>query len=500
MTDAPPLNPAGASPLSHLRQGRVRASVSGVAWSLVTVALSTGLGLIVYVVTSRALQPDDFGLVAFGLGIVMFVSCLVPFGFGGALTQRGELSEAHLDSVFWLCTLAALAAYGALLLAALPLERLTGTPGLAPVLAAVGTRIVWDSLTIVPTAVVLRRMSYRTFALRSGLAYALGGMICLLLVWWGAGHWALVASQVVGSFITAAVMLASCGWRPRLVLDRGSLRQLASFGLFSSGVRAITEMRLDQIVLGLLAGPVALGLYFFARRLWQLLLDFTVGVFSPVTSVLFASMQNEPEKAREAFLLTAFVVATAGLPLFAGLVAVAETAIPLVFGEHWRDAVLPLQALSVIGLAAVVGVVQATLINGQGHAGWWLGYQSVGQLGNVLVVLLVYPSHGLVGVTVAMAALTFLIWPVSIRKTLRLLDLSFAAYARSLAGPVLATAIMFLAIKLLPSIGLELTGWPRLGAEVGTGVVAYSLATILLSGPDLRRIAIVLRNRRRESA
>lgn len=500
MTDSPPLGSASSPSLSHLRQGRTRASVSGVAWSLVTVALSTGLGLVVYVVTSRALQPDDFGLVAFGLGIVMLVSCLVPFGFGGALTQRNELTEAHLDSVFWLCTLVSVAAYGALLLAAAPIERLTETPGLAPVLAAVGTRIVWDSLTIVPTAVVLRRMSYRTFALRSGLSYGLGGLTCLALVWWGAGHWALVASQVAGSFITAAVMLASCGWRPRLVLDRGSLRDLAAFGLFSSGVRAVAEMRLDQIVLGVLAGPVALGLYFFARRLWQLLLDFTVGVFSPVTSVLFASMQNERDKAREAFLLTAFVVATAGLPLFAGLIAVAETAIPLVFGAHWRDAVVPLQALSVIGLAAVIGVVQATLINGQGHAGWWLGYQSLGQAGNVAAVVLVYPAYGLEGVTMAMAAVTFLVWPLSVRKTLRLLDLSLAAYARSLAGPILATAVMFAAVQLLPLAAPGLSGWPRLGAEVGTGAGMYLVATALLSGRHLGKIAAVLRNRRRVPA
>jgi hypothetical protein len=55
---------AAGDGLAHLTARRTRASVTGVAWSLLTVGLSAVLALSVFLITSRVLSPADFGAVA----------------------------------------------------------------------------------------------------------------------------------------------------------------------------------------------------------------------------------------------------------------------------------------------------------------------------------------------------------------------------------------------------------------------------------------------------
>ncbi|MDP8921117.1 MAG: lipopolysaccharide biosynthesis protein [Pseudomonadota bacterium] len=487
-----PDQPAGAEMerpgLRHLSHGRLRASISGVAWSLLSVMTSTIMGVVVYVVTSRVLAPSDFGLVAFGSSIVLLGSCIVPFGFGTALTQREEVTEEHLHSVFWLCAVAGCTVYALLVIMAGLLADLTNTEGLALVLAPLGIRLLSDSMSVVPAALLFRRMLFRAFAIRSMIANGLGGIICLAMVWAGAGLWALITAQVLGSVVNLIVVWGSAGWLPRFVFRPDRVRELAAFGLSSTGTRIVNELRVDHFLIGMVAGPSVLGLYFFARRLFFLLLDLTAGVFSPVANVLFASTQSEPEKARQAFQMGGFVVAAVGLPLFAGMLAVADTAVPHVFGAQWSGAVLAVRILTVSGLFAVLGIVQAGLINGRGHAGWWLGYQATLQFATVPVVILLYPFYGLNGIVGGMAAVTILLWPVSTWKALALLDLPLRDYLRNLAGPVAATGIMWVAVSALPYLQPQLTGMARLLVEIAVGSGAYGLCLLVLSRHHMRHI------------
>jgi teichuronic acid exporter len=482
--------------LGHLRQGRAGAAARGVAWTLVNVLASTGITTLVFVVTSRVLAPGDFGLVALAAGLAGAASCLVPLGFGEGLVQRAELEDGHVEAVFRLCAALGVAAYLLLLLASPFLAGWFDMAALPAVVAVVGLRILFDSLAVVPGALLARRMNYRAFAVRTAVANGLGGILCLLLVWAGQGFWALALSQVASSGLGLAVLAATSGWRPGAArASRAQLRDLARFGLSASGMRAVSEARLDQIALGAIAGPGPLGLYFFARRLFQMVNDLTVGVFTPVTGVLFASLQGEPAKAREAFLLAGFAATLAGLPLFGGLIAVADTAVPTVFGPGWEGAVPAVRGFAAIGLMAVIGIVQATLINGRGHAGWWLAYQGTSQLLSAPIVLVAYPLGGLDLAMALLVARTVLMWPLSVRKTLRLLDLPLATYLRSVAAPLAATLAMVGALAVLDRAAPGLEGWPRLGVELALGALTYILALGALAHRRLRQLAALARRR-----
>jgi teichuronic acid exporter len=485
-----------AAPRAHLRSGRARAAMTGSLWSLVNILVATIISAAVFVIASRFLSPGDFGVVALATTVVMFISCVIPIAFGDALVQRTDLRDDHLDTVFWACLGFGVLLYGCLLLTAPRIADWANTPTLTSLLPVIGVRLVLESVTVVPTALITRALQFRYIALRTTLANVLGGGVCILMVLMGGGYWALAISQVLSSLVAVMVMLPAARWRPGFKVKRAAARDLWHFGIFSAGNRLLYEMRLDQMLVGLLGGPVMLGLFFFARRLFQMLSDLTVGVFSPVSNVLLASMQGEPEKRRRAFLIASYAATGVAMPTFTGLLVLADSAIPLVFGGQWTGAIAAVQGFAVIGLMAGLGIVQAALIRSQGRADWWFWYQAGVQLSALPLIALLYP-YGLGVVMLALALRTILLWPLTIRMTLRILDMRLPAYVSSLRGPIGGSIVMAVVMLVVPHLLAQgLSPVAVLGARMLIGALAYLVIAASLSWCQASDLWNILRKKK----
>lgn len=479
----------------HQRSGRSRLAMAGVGWSFLNTALGAGLSALVFALASRVLTPEDFGVVALAAAIVMFLGCLTPVAFAEALVQVRDLGPQHLDSVFWAALGTSAVLFVGLCLAAPLIADWAEAPLLTGLLPFIGLRLLIDAMAAVPAAIVQRAMNFRALAQRTAIANLIGGLACLGLIWAGFGLWALAATQVLTALVALIALMPAARWWPGRQLSRSAMRDIASFGLFSAGTRFLAEMRVDQMMLGLIAGPAALGLFYFARRLFQILGDLTSGAFNPVSTVLLASFQDEPQKRREAFLITCHASAALAMPVFVGLVVVAGTGVPLIFGEHWREAIPALQAFAVVGIIASLGVVQAALIRAAGRADWWFGYQALVQMSALPIIWVVMP-HGLDAVVWALTLRVLVLWPLSVRMTMRLLDLPLRDYARAVAAPLLAATFMAGAILALDPMLEGTTPALRLAVEILWGAIAYLAAVIPLSWSRLRHLRAILRNRK----
>ena len=134
-------------------------------------------------------------------------------------------------------------------------------------------------------------------------------------------------------------------------------------------------------------------------------------------------------------------------------------------------------------MISCIGVLQSSLIRSQGHANWWFYYQ----LGSNLLSLAVYLTAPL-GLTVLLTCMlvkTYLVWPVSIAMTLRLLSIGAGEYARQFAGPAGACLIMGVVILGSRYAMPEMDAAPGLLIDVSLGVVSYAVALFAL---DQRRV------------
>ncbi len=479
--------------LAHLSAGRARAALLGVLWSFLNTAVSTLLAAGVFLVTSRILLPDDFGAVAFAASIITALGVLIPTAFGEALVQHKDLGRGHLDTLFWLTLVIAGLGYGALVLFSPAIAGLSEIPLLAWILPVLGLRLIFDALLTVPASLILRRMQFRAMAVRTAIANGIGAVVCLVMVLMGYALWALVVSQVITSLTTLVVAAIGANWRPGFRVRWSALRDLTGFGGYAMGGRILNELRIDQFLLGVLLGPAVLGLFFFGRRLFQMLKDLTVGVFSPVSSVLMASLQGEEEKRRQAYLVASYASAGLAFPIFAGLLAIAPTAVPWAFGAQWQEAVFTVQCFCVLGMMAGLGQMQAALIRNLGRSDWWFWYQAVVQLSTVPIVLVFY-RFGLDAVMLAMVVRTVILWPNSVLMAQRMLKMPLWHYIRNLQGPLVGSMVMICWVVVLPRI------WPTQSvgltvlAQAASGAAVYALVLLATSFRRVKETAQLLRN------
>lgn len=241
---------------------------------------------------------------------------------------------------------------------------------------------------------------------------------------------AVVVGMVVGGACATAVGLG------RLVAQ-GHLRNWGApstplaTSVLGYGVRGqlgnllwLVNLRLDFLVLGALAGPATLGVYAVASKFAELMR-------LPATAlnyVLYPRFTRAPPvtAAREArqLLVRACVLTIAAAPLLAGASVVA---LPVLFGEAFRPAILP-ACILLVGLAVEgATAVSSAYLWGVGRP----GANSIGMaLGVAITVgldLLLIPGHGATGAAIASsvaylgtaALLTRLTWVCSRRALVK---------------------------------------------------------------------------------
>jgi PST family polysaccharide transporter len=107
--------------------------VKGMSWLLAGRLTSNLLGLASTLIAARLLMPEDFGLMAIGLGVFAVAGAVVDLPVGAALVQMKNASKADFDTA-WTINLVRGAIVSALmLLAAWPAAFLIGEIGRAHV-------------------------------------------------------------------------------------------------------------------------------------------------------------------------------------------------------------------------------------------------------------------------------------------------------------------------------------------------------------------------------
>jgi O-antigen/teichoic acid export membrane protein len=203
------------------------------------------------------------------------------------------------------------------------------------------------------------------------------------------------------------------------------------------------------------------------------------GGLTSVSHVLLSSLQHDQNKVREAFLMATFGCSLISFPAFMGLAAVADDAIPLIFGPHWAAAIWPVRFFCVIGLMAGIGVIQASLITSQGKSDWWFYYQLVRNIVTILTVLLLY-KYGVTTIVFALMVEVLMLWPATLWMVSRLIGLSIPQYFGQFIRPIAAYLGMLVAVLAISSAMRDWSIASRLVCEILIGGITYSALILLL--------------------
>ncbi len=480
---ASPRAPAGTTGTAPRDLGRVAARGAGA--TLAGQSARILLQLASVTVLARLLSPEDYGLLAVGLVVVGVGEVFRDLGLSTAAIRTPDLTVAQRDGLFWLNVTAGAVLAGLAVLAAGPVSAAFGEAELADIVPWLSLTFLLNGLAAQYRAGLTRELRFGTVAaVDLGAQLAAFGVAVTTAVA-GAGYWALVAQQLTQGAVALVLVVLLGRWLPGRPRRGVGLWPLVRFGGGLTGTHLVYYVgnNLDNLVLGLTAGPAALGVY---NRGFQLLMTPLNQLRSPATTVavpVLSRLQDDPVRAGDYLRRSQLAL---GFSLVAGMALVAGTAGPLVdvlLGDRWGQVAPVLALLAVAGSAQTLSFVGFWVYLSRGLSGALFRYTLVTLALNA-VCIGAGSRFGVVGVAAGYATAALLEWPLSLWWLSRVTVLP----VRDLYLGALRVTACAVAAGTAGAVATQLTtGWPsagRLAVGLAAGLATYGLATLV---PPVRR-------------
>jgi O-antigen/teichoic acid export membrane protein len=432
--------------------------------------------LAVSIILARLLTPSEFGVVAAGMVVMVVAWQLTDLGTSAVIVQRDVIDDALVSSLFWFNLALGVLLSAITVAGAGPLAAALGQPQAAPAIQALAAVSFLGALGNMHHALLRRTMQFgrlATITIANALVNSLLGISLALA---GAGIWALVLGTVAGVAVSTAAAWWFERWRPSATFNVRRLRDVARFSIhfFWSNVLAVVFGQLDKVIISRMLGGAALGTYTVAQRTVLSPVGAVSATVSAVSFSAFSRGQDDAERMRSGATRALGVVALVVLPTMIGLAVLAEEAVAVVYGPQWASAVPVMQVLAPVAAVQAAACVTASVMLSMGRSDWLYRWA----LANCLVgagAMVVGAQWGLVGVSLALAAVVTLLTPFEMRMALRLIDLHLSTYLRTLVPHAVITSVMALTAWLVAG-GIETFGGADVAQLLGgaaAGAVVY---------------------------
>ncbi|MBO0933558.1 oligosaccharide flippase family protein [Fibrella aquatilis] len=355
--------------------------------------LATGLGLTGSVLQARWLGPDNRGLLALVMLYPSLAYLVLNFGIFASTTYLSSKEDTNIgklwSALLVLCGIQTIIAFsiGRLLIAWLLNRYETDTILLSQ-----------HFLITVPLALlaayaqsILRGRKH--FAINNALKLIIPIGYCLITSVLYINNTMsvklLVYSQIVLQFCTCVASMVVL-LRYEVIQLSGrvfiEIKELLSYGarLWLSEMTEVVNGRLDQIMIGSYLNTATLGIYNIAVSYANLSTILANGVRQIMLPYVSAT-QEQTDKHTEVYLFFNRFWPLSLLQLVCMLVGAAYL-VPVLFGEAYREAILPAQMLSIVFLFLNAKNVLSTALQGLGKPGETATVDTVG-LGLTLLLM-----------------------------------------------------------------------------------------------------------------
>lgn len=470
-------------------------------WSYVMDGSRQGITMVVTLMLAGILGPRAFGTVAMATVYVLFVQMLLQQGMVPALIQRKDLHPQHLDTAFWMVT--GSSAVLALLSVALsgPWAALNDLPDLQPVIIALSLLIPLKGLVVVQEARLRRQLRFRPLAIRTTVAVLAGGIVGIAMALRGVGIWALVAQQLTTGLVEVVVLWSLSGWRPSLRFSGRSAKELLSFSTGSSlaSLGVFVNNRADAVLIGLFFGPVAVGLYRFASRWVDLLIDVSVRSLQAVSLPALSRHQDQRDRFDDRLLSIFSASALLALPAL-GVLAASSDALMALVGPEWAAAATPMRILCGVGAVRALILFNGPMLQALGRTrqlamlSWITGALSA--LGFVVAGLVLTDSSApaqVSGMAVSRLVLyggVFLV--MNLVLVVRVSGVALIDLARATGPPGAAAMAAIVAVQVVNTVGSP-PSWAPGAQLVASSLAAACSAICVLMVTDQRSRTLVKR-------
>lgn len=471
--------------------------VSGVMWLTATRASGQLISWIITIFVVRVLSPEDYGLMGMAIFFTGLLFLLNELGLGTAIVQRAELSPSQLSNLRWLILLINAAIFVLLQVVAPAVAAYFNEPRLTNIIRVLAITFLINGFGVPSASILQREMAFKEKASAEVAGNLAGGVATLALALNGWGVWSLVGGNLLLRFVTTALY---CVYRPPTFQRFRSADNLGLFVQFGFQV-AVSRIlwyfsaTADVAIVGKVLGSVQLGYYSLAFQYASLPLEKFVTILNEIAFPSFSSVQADTKTLQRHFLRLVHFVALVTFPIFIGLSLVAHSAVEVLLGAKWLPIVLPLQLLCVVSCFRAIETINMPVTLARGRP-------RVAVYNTLLTAILLPPSFyigarqgGIMGVAIAWLLVRPLVFAAVTSRTLTVVELGVARYARCLLHPTLGSLAMTAVVVMMGNLLTGAAPTIRLMACSLAGCSIYFLYQVVFDSAALQELREIFARR-----
>lgn len=299
---------------------------------------------------------------------------IVDSGFSNALIRKVRIDRVDYNTVFVFNLIVSIVLYILLYTSAPAISLFFKEPVLTNVLRVIGLILIVNALGIIPRTILVRGIDFKTQTKVSIISSVSSGLVGVGMAIMGFGVWSLVWQQLSRQILNSLFLWIFCKWIPRWEFSIKSFKEMFGFGykLLLSGLLDTLYKNIYYVIIGRCYSPAQLGQYSRAEQFNMIFSCNLTSIVQRVSYPVLSSIQEEPERLREAYRQ---IIKTTMLVTFAcmlGLAAVAKPLIIILIGEKWLPAVSFLQIICFSGMLYPLHAINLNILQVKGRSDLFL--------------------------------------------------------------------------------------------------------------------------------
>lgn len=327
------------------------------------------VNVLVMAYLARVLSKEDFGIVAISSVLISLISTLGTSGIAEYIIYYEEDDkEEVVSAVFWLNLLLTIAIIVVVLSVGPYWSSFYKDPRIYTLLLLLVISFFFEMTSSIPKSLLRKELNYSVLVLYGSISQttiAVGKVVCAYA---GLGVYSLALPQALVSPFLMVAFYFKTNWRPELTLGVNYYKSIMNYSKHLIGGRMLTKLvnEGDNLIVGKVVGMEGLGIYALAFQLANLVTTNIVFLINDLVLPVFSKLRRDVARLREVYLKMIHLLSLVSFPLIIALAIAAEPIVMILYGEKWREAILPFQILSVFALGRSLSSPSSSLFSAVG--------------------------------------------------------------------------------------------------------------------------------------
>ena len=436
-------------------------TVKGVGWSFVDNLSSSGITFLVGLVLARLIRKTD-------------------------------AKRVDYNTVFIFNLVVSAALYVLLFAFAPTISVFFREPLLVEVMRVIGWVLMINALAIIPRTLFVKEINFKVQTKVSLISSISSGVIGIGMAFGGMGVWSLVGQQLSRQLLNTLFLWVYCKWRPVLEFSVQSFKELFGFGskLLLSGLLDTIFKEIYYLVIGRCYTAAQLGQYTRASQFNQIFSSNLTTVVQRVSYPVLSSIQDEPDRLREAYRKVIKSTMLISFACMLGLAAVAKPLIVLLIGEKWMPAVGFLQIICFSGMLYPLHAINLNILQVKGRSDLFLRLEIIKKILAVIILCITVPM-GLIAMCVGQIFSSIICLIINTHYTGKLIQVGFLRQMQDLLPTLMLSLTMWGVVHVIISCISGLIFQLIIG--ILSGVIYYVTAALLFRFPEVRELITLSR-------